>query len=100
MRILIVTSTFLPTVAGAEMAVHNLAEGLVALGHSVLVCAPEPSSVRPHKHTYELVRYRVPRGLGRLRIAPWWIHRFLASAVKNWRPDIVRACRFIWNSRS
>jgi len=37
MKILCVISSFLPQIGGAELAVHNLAEGYKSLGHDVVV---------------------------------------------------------------
>lgn len=97
MKILILTSTFLPTVGGGEIAVHNLAEGLVDLGHEVLVCAEANKNARRHRHRYVLWRYPVPRGLYRTGLVDWWISLCLIRMARKWRPDLIEA-HFIWPS--
>ncbi|HLB25631.1 MAG TPA: glycosyltransferase, partial [Nitrospirota bacterium] len=61
MRILFYAPTFLPTVGGAEIMLHNLAQTLTRRGHGVTVLAPK---VRGKDNlveaSYRIVRYQRP----------------------------------------
>jgi len=91
MRILCLADGFLPQVGGAEVAIHNLAEGLVLQGHQVLVCTPFRKGLTTHKRIYELQRFWVPRGFHNLGWIDWWIGNSLVKVVKEWQPDIINA---------
>jgi glycosyltransferase involved in cell wall biosynthesis len=97
MRILLLTVAFLPQVGGAEVGVHNLAEGLVEDGHQVLVCAAQAKYGPDHVRHYELYRYAVPRGASRFAVADWWVYRALLKVAAAWKPDVVHA-HFTWPS--
>lgn len=95
MKILMLTSSFLPRIGGAEVGVHNLAEGLVETGQQVLICAAQTTQIRDHDHLYDLCRYTIPRGTFRLAIADWWVRRFLLKVATWWKPDVIHA-HFTW----
>lgn len=95
MRILLATSTFLPAIGGAEVAIHNLAEGLVSLGHSVAVCVVQRGERTEHERSYDLFRRTYPRGLGRTPLYAWWVGTRVAGVIQRWRPDVVHA-HFAW----
>lgn len=95
MRVLLATSTFLPGIGGAEVAIHNLAEGLVSLGHAVAVCAFQRRSGPEHERGYELFRFSPPRGLGRTSLFSWWHARQIGRVADTWRPDVLHA-HFAW----
>ncbi|GER80060.1 MAG: glycosyltransferase family 4 protein [Anaerolineales bacterium] len=90
MRIFCFTDRFLPTIGGAELAVHNLAEGLVSLGHEVLVSTSTRQGYPAHRHNYELERFWLPRGSERFGFVEWWIGWHLVRSISRWRPDIVQ----------
>jgi glycosyltransferase involved in cell wall biosynthesis len=89
MRVLILTGSFLPVIGGAEISVHNLGEGLVSLGHNVLVCAAGAKGELSHRHSYELKRYRSPRGSWRTGLISWWLGAYLLKIAWQWQPDVV-----------
>jgi glycosyltransferase involved in cell wall biosynthesis len=95
LRILLATSTFLPAIGGAEVAIHNLAEGLVSLGHAAAVCVVQRRGGAEHERSYDLFRRTYPRGLGRTPLYAWWVGRSVAGVCKRWRPDVVHA-HFAW----
>jgi len=96
MRILILTESFLPKIGGAEIAVHNLAKGLVSSGHDVLVVCPRNGENCLH-HNYVLRRYPVLRGLYRTGLIDCWVSLWLYKIIKQWRPEIIHA-HFAWPS--
>lgn len=95
MRVLIVTSTFLPGIGGAEVAIHHLAEGLTALGHSVAVGVIQRRSGPEHERSYEVMRSTPPRGLGRTPFYASWVVRCVRRMIASWRPDLVHA-HYAW----
>lgn len=95
MRILLATSTFLPAIGGAEVAIHNLAEGLVSLGHAVAVCVVQHGERTEHERSYDLFRMAYPRGLGRTPLYAWWVGRCVAGVIERWHPEVVHA-HFAW----
>lgn len=95
MRILCLTDGFLPTIGGAEVAVHNLAEGLVSLGNEVLVCTTMFQQHPAHLHQYELERYWLPRGAWKLGFLERWIGWHLVRSINRWHPDVVQV-NYAW----
>jgi glycosyltransferase involved in cell wall biosynthesis len=90
MRILMYTSTFLPQVGGAEIVVHNLAEGILKEGHDVLVATLHQGEKDPVA-AYRLRRLRPIRGAGRLGLTDVARRMQLLLLIKQWRPHIIHA---------
>lgn len=88
MRILIYTSSFLPNVGGAEVVVHNLAEGLIENGHQVLVATFHQGAPDP-KRNYELRRLYVSPKFNQFRLATVARRTTLLACVRRWKPDVV-----------
>lgn len=88
------TGAFLPHIGGAELVVHNLAEGLASIGADIKV-ATFARSKKGLVCGYELKRIFTPRGLGRLkgRLFDKLYERYkeikLAGLLKNVQPDII-----------
>jgi glycosyltransferase involved in cell wall biosynthesis len=97
MRVLILINTFFPHIGGAETAVHNLAEGLVANGHEVIVgCTTQINSTGDeYYHSYKLERYHLPRGSSRFKVDDWFLALAAAPTVHRWQPDFILA-NFVW----
>ena len=55
-RLLFVSSDFLPTIGGISSMVHGLAEACVDLGHEVLVLAPGPENGTDSLLPYKVIR--------------------------------------------
>ena len=61
MNLCLYTATFLPTIGGAELVLHELASALTAQGHGVSVLAPLVRRADNHMQTtYRLRRYQRP----------------------------------------
>jgi glycosyltransferase involved in cell wall biosynthesis len=61
MNLCLYTATFLPTIGGAELVLHELASALTAQGHGVSVLAPFVRRADNHvPATYHLRRYQRP----------------------------------------
>lgn len=90
MRIALFTTSFAPTVGGAEKQANLLADGLSRRGHQVVLFAPQAREgwTEP-KRRYEVVRYV------RLRSKTWltrgWVSRLLGSLHAAKRFDVVHA---------
>ena len=95
MKILIITSVFLPQIGGAELAVHNLAEGLNAQGHKVLLCTWMKKGKIVYSHNYKLLRYRRPKWIVRLKLGGLWWIQCLFWTILLWRPDVIHV-NFLW----
>lgn len=93
MRILLVTSHYLPKLGGVQLAVHNLAEGLCEAGHEVHLLAPKRRGTDGEDvHGLHSIHWFAPpplTGLLGLRI-PAWRHR-LNRLVRRLKPDVVHA---------
>ncbi len=83
-------SAFLPQVGGAELVVHNLAEGLVEEGHDVLVATFHQGEADPVA-TYRLKRLRALKGAGRLGLSDIARRGRLLLLIKQWKPDVIHA---------
>lgn len=109
MRVCLMTSSFLPSVGGAEVVVHNLATALVRLGHAVTVLAPRSS--RPYRRIvpYTLETF-LPGTLPLLNRDGWWGEAYLLGTLARLRgrfdvvnlhfalplgPALVRHRRFV-----
>jgi glycosyltransferase involved in cell wall biosynthesis len=90
MKILMYTNTFLPLVGGAQLAVHNLAEGLMEEGHEVLVATFHQGQEDPVA-AYRLKRLQVLRGAGRLGLTDVARRGRLLLLIRRWKPDIIHA---------
>jgi len=90
MKILIYTSAFLPQIGGAELVVHNLAEGLVEEGHEVMVATFWSGGKDPISK-YALKRLRSFRGSGRLGLRACARRWRLLKLIRDWRPDVIHA---------
>jgi glycosyltransferase involved in cell wall biosynthesis len=94
MKILMYTGAFLPHIGGAELVVHNLAEGLASIGADITV-ATFARSKKGLVCGYELKRISTLRGLGRLKgkVFDRFYERYkeikLAGVLKNVQPDII-----------
>jgi glycogen(starch) synthase len=86
-RIGFYTFSFLPTVGGAELLLHSLAESLAERGHAVTVYAPR---VRGRDNqlptTYRLRRYSRPssKRFGARQTLPW-----LLFQTREGKPDVL-----------
>ena len=61
MKICFFTATFLPTIGGAELVLHNLATSLTELGHRIVVIAPKIRGKDNNvEANYRIFRYQRP----------------------------------------
>lgn len=79
MRVVLVTSSFLPLVGGMEYVIHYVAEELCRIGVDVTVLARRCGKANDFAHRYRLVRYGLPKGGHRLRIDHWTAQGQLAK---------------------
>ncbi|MEV4948784.1 glycosyltransferase family 4 protein [Streptomyces sp. NPDC053755] len=100
MRVALLTSSFDPVIGGAETYALNLAEGLTASGHQVMVLTDtphgmEPGAVDPRPRPYRLVRlWRYRDRLFDRQKLPWEEMAFslateLKAQVDDFRPDVL-----------
>ena len=90
MNILMTTNTYLPHVGGVAKSVAAFTDQLRAMGHRVIVIAPEHN----HAQLTELDVLRVPaiqnfNGSDFAMIIP--LPKFLESQLKSFRPDIIHS---------
>lgn len=90
MRILHFTSAFFPSLGGAQVAIHHLAEGLVSLGGEVLVCSPRSRGVLPERR-YTVRQFRIIGPLADLGLRQAMYTGALRRIVRDWHPDVVHA---------
>ena len=91
MKILVLATSFLPTIGGAEFVIHHVARHLVYSGHRVLVLAPRPlrrSYKREIVHNYHLIRYPCPP---KSMFLETWLQLCLAWVKLRWDFDILHA---------
>ncbi|MGA2192408.1 MAG: glycosyltransferase family 4 protein [Nitrospirota bacterium] len=84
MRILFYASSFLPTVGGAEIMLHNLASSLSERGHKVAVLAPHVRGAdNKIDADYRLIRYQRPSSKRFLvrQVLPWLVKERLLHGV-------------------
>ncbi|MEW2402225.1 glycosyltransferase family 4 protein [Streptomyces sp. NPDC046862] len=100
MRVALLTSSFDPVIGGAETYALNLAEGLTASGHQVLVVTDTPHGMEPgaadlRSRSYEVARlWRYRDRLFDRQKLPWEEMAFsLATELKAhmdaFRPDVL-----------
>ena len=90
MKILQLIHSFLPQIGGAQIAVHNLSEGLSKCGHETMISTTTTTSIT-YKHSYSLQRVPLPPFLIRLGLLETWISWILFRTSKKWHPDIIHA---------
>lgn len=92
MRVLLLTSQYLPRIGGVQLAVHNLAEGLFEAGHEVHLLAPRPrDGASPPAALHRLHWFAPLRATWRLGLwIPAWRTR-LRRLIRRLAPDIVHA---------
>ena len=88
MRILLHTNNFLPIIGGAEIVIHNLAEGLVELGHDVIVSTFQSRYPNPVAN-YEIKRLKNIHGMTRLGVGAKSRQFVLKRFIKRIEPDII-----------
>ncbi len=89
MNICLVTSSFLPSIGGRELVVHNLANALCHAGHRVVVFKPHyRNDEYDHPRVYELVKFGF-RGHGRLGMTTACAVYGLRKVVKEYKIDVV-----------
>jgi glycosyltransferase involved in cell wall biosynthesis len=95
MRILLITTSFLPRVGGAEFVVHHLAQEWCRQGHEVRVINAVTSDVPQSDALYSVRRFRMLRGstrFGAHRLPyAWHGSRQLWRAIDAYRPDAISA---------
>lgn len=95
MRLLLLTNTFLPKIGGAELAIHNLAEGLISSGHQVMVCTSSKVTKSDFKHTYPIRHIFTSRGSFRFKFVDLWFSLFINFQIRSWKPDAIIA-NYAW----
>lgn len=95
MRIALVAPTFLPSVGGAEFAVHHLANAWCAMGHEVRVFNWLSDRATHPEARYSVQKYPVLPGATRISYhrAPWGVVQpvVLSATLHRYRPDFVSA---------
>jgi glycosyltransferase involved in cell wall biosynthesis len=79
MNLCLYTATFLPTIGGAELVLHELASGLTDQGHRVTVLAPHVRRANNHlEATYRVRRYQRPssKRFGVRQILLYLLHEY------------------------
>ncbi len=104
MKVLIVTDTYPPHVNGAAYFTYRLAQRLTEHSHQVQVIAPSRSG-RQEKYLQDKVTTlgirSVPLYINNMRIAvPRLNQRTIASAIKQFQPDIIHAQGHFWLSQA
>lgn len=92
MRVLIASDLYWPTINGVSTFVRNLAKGLTAAGHDVLVVAPSQTGAHHEEtdgnHRVARMRSRVFRPYQNLPISVF-PRREMAKLVREFEPDII-----------
>jgi glycosyltransferase involved in cell wall biosynthesis len=94
-RLLLISDTFLPKIGGAELAIHNMAEGLVSSGHQVMVGTSMKANGLSFNHSYTIERFFTSRGSYRFKFIELWFTIFLKSKLQTWKPDAIIA-NYAW----
>ncbi len=107
MRVLLITHRFMPALGGVETWAHELAEGLTALGHEVVVLArtegadgsPEaPAAARPYsthdeRRGAQRIRWVVQQHSDEQNFTQSWnnsaMRAVAAGAIRDFTPDLV-----------
>ncbi len=93
MKIALVTSSFLPELAGAELVVHHLANEWSKQGHVVRVLNTVTNDVCHPEALYSVRRYSIARGATRYgyHSFPWLQYSVysLARQIKKFEPDVI-----------
>jgi L-malate glycosyltransferase len=79
MNLCLYTATFLPTIGGAELVLHELASWLTAQGHRVTILAPYVRHANNHvAATYRLRRYQRPssKRVGVRQLLLYLVHEY------------------------
>jgi len=92
MRVLIASDLYWPTINGVSTFVRNLAEGLTAAGHEVVVVAPSQTGAHHEEidqhHRVVLVQSRVFRLYQNVPVSVF-PRREIAKLVEEFEPDII-----------
>src|SRR5215208_4052119 len=95
MRILVITTSFLPQVGGAEFVVHHLAQQWCRQGHQVCVLNAVTKVAVQRDALYTVRRFRTARGATRLGAhrPPYLWHGTwqLKRTIEQYRPDTIFA---------
>jgi glycosyltransferase involved in cell wall biosynthesis len=94
MKILVITSSFLPKIGGAEIAIHNLAEGLISLGHTVYVLSSNSGHAQ-FKRNYILKKYYTFKGMYKLRILEVYLSFVFLVHILRIKPHVIHV-HFSW----
>ncbi len=93
MNILLITPSFLPQIGGLEIAVHNLANAWIDLGHSVLVANLLSSHPVHPEAKYKVTKIKAFRGGDRFgwHKFPWnaLMQRQLKKTIHSYCPDYI-----------
>ncbi len=94
MKVLIASDTYWPHVNGASYFTQRLAAALVERGHTVAVIAPSQTTGNDTLERHGVTLYGVRSFpiffVPKFRfVLPWVINRRIASAIREFKPDIV-----------
>ncbi|MGD8176957.1 glycosyltransferase [Marinimicrobium sp. ARAG 43.8] len=107
LRVAMFTNNYLPFIGGVPLSIERLRRGLQALGHAVLVVAPQyrnksvnDSSEKPAAPENDTHVIRAPSLLGfgisgEFRLANIFTRR-LRQAIRNFHPEIIHVHHPIW----
>lgn len=88
MRICLATSTFLPTIGGAEIAIHHLSNALTQMGEEVVIFAPKNKSLRNFNLGYKIESYPMMYR-GKKYIQGYIFATYLIIIQKRYKFDII-----------
>src|SRR5690348_2330570 len=90
MKILFLSNSYFPTIGGAQVMLHNLAEALTKGGNEVLVVSEkkEPGN-REFKKSYRKKTIPLPPGIRRTPLRRAYYRMWISMIISNFKPDVI-----------
>lgn len=95
MKILLITSSFLPKIGGAEFVVHELAQNWFSQGHEVCVAHCTSGDLACPEANYKVKKLKLLPYFGRHGLHTWlfrcYVGKQIKKIIKDVRPDFISA---------
>lgn len=90
MKILFLSNSYFPTIGGAQVMLHNLAEALTRMGNHVLVVSEKKEKKgKEFKKNYQKKTIPLPPGVRRTPLRRAYYRIWISMIIRNFKPDVI-----------